>query len=311
VVGVSAVPEADPTSRTTLFDRRRRLGRSWGTASVPAVNDEPRTAADLKNLSSYFHVVTIRDDERALSTRLEVRDDLCDERGALRIGAVTYAVDVATGIACGVAVLDRDLWVVTTDLDVRLTAPVAVGPLRVDAEVLRAGATTAVAAFSLHDEGAGRAVGGGTATGRPFTFEFDRSYLEVPIGREFSGPPHDERVRSEPIAAKLGFRPGEDGSMEVDLAPWLRNPWGILHGGVTACLIDAAGEVGAATALGGPVRATSELVRYLAPAKVGPVRAVPQVLAVDDGRALVEVRVVDVGADGRLVAVGTVTARRS
>ncbi len=260
------------------------------------------------NLSAYFGARTIRADETTLSTRLEVRDQLLDDSGALRIGAVTFAVDVATGIAAGVAVLDRDMWVVTTDLEVHLTAPVTVGPLRVDVDLLRAGATTAVAAFSLHDEGADRAVGGGTATGRPFAFEFERRFLEIPIGQEFRGPVGEAAVGADPIATTLGFRVGEDGSVEVDLQGWLRNPWGILHGGVTACLIDLAGEVAASAALGHGVRATSEMVRYLAPAKVGPVRGVPRVLAVDDRRALVEVRVVDAGADDRLVAVGTVTA---
>ncbi len=259
-------------------------------------------------LSAYFRAVTIRADERSLSTRLDLRDELLDDRGALRIGAVTYAVDVATGIASGVAVLDRDMWVVTTDLDVHVTAPIRVGPLRVDVEVLRAGATTAVAAFSLHDEGEDRPAGGGTATGRPFSFDFDRSALEIPIGEEFAGPGSGRPVGGDPIAAQLGFRVGEDGSVEVDVEDWLRNPWGMLHGGVTACLIDVAGEVAGSTALGRSVRATSEMVRYLAPARVGPVRGLPRVLAVDDQRSLVEVRLVDEGAGGRLVAVGNVTA---
>ena len=259
------------------------------------------------NLSAYFGARTLRADATTLSTRLEVRDELLDDGGALRIGAVTFAADVATGIAAGVAVLDRDMWVVTTDLDVHVTGPVTVGPLRVDVDLLRAGATTAVTAFSLHDEGAGRAVGGGTATGRPFAFDFDRRFLEIPIGEEFRGPVGDATVGSEPIAATLGFRVGEDGSAEVDLAAWLLNPWGILHGGVTACLIDISGEVAGSAALGHGTRVTGQMVRYLAPAKVGPVRAVPRVLAVDDGRALVEVRVVDEGADARVAAVGSVT----
>ena len=48
------------------------------------------------------------------------------------------------------------------------------------------------------------------------------------------------------------------------------------------------------------------MIRYLAPGRVGPVVAVPTVLAVDARRALIETRVVDVGAARRLVAVGNV-----
>ena len=176
------------------------------------------------------------------------------------------------------------MWVVTTDLDVHLTAPVTVGPLRVDVDLLRAGATTAVTAFSLHDEGAGRAGG---------RRHCDRSAVPVRVRSVGARDPHRSGVPGgrttaalvggDPIATRLGFRIGEDGSVEVDLAAWLRNPWGILHGGVTACLIDLAGEVAGSAALGRGVRVTSEMVRYLAPAKVGPVRGVPRVLAVDDG----------------------------
>ncbi len=257
-----------------------------GLSALSDPSDPSGTAADpaaVGSLSAYFHAVTIRADESTLSTRLDLREELLDDGGALRAGAVTYAVDVATGIASGTAVLDRNMWVVTTDLDVHLTVPVTVGPLRVDVDLLRAGATTAVTAFSLHDEGAGRPVGGGTATGRPFPFEFDRSVLEIPISQEFRAP--DDRggtIGGAPIATRLGFRVGEGGSVEVDLEAWLRNPWGILHGGVTACLIDIAGEAAGSAAFGRGARVTSEMVRYLAPAKAGPVRAVPRVLAVDD-----------------------------
>jgi uncharacterized protein (TIGR00369 family) len=271
------------------------------------VTADPPDLPTERSLTGYFHTVTIRADESALCTRLKVRDDLRDGAGALRMGAVMFAVDVATGIATGVAVLDRDMWVVTTDLHVQMTAPVIAGPFRVEVEVLRSGATTVVAAFSLHDDGAGRPVGGGTATSRPFPFTFDRSRLEFRIGQEFST---EERLAIPlgPIATELGFRKGEDGSVEVGLDNWLRNPWGILHGGVTACLMDASAELAGSAALGGPVRVASELVRYLAPGKVGPVRAEPRVLAIEGGRALVEVRVVDVGADRRLIAVGSLTA---
>jgi uncharacterized protein (TIGR00369 family) len=220
-----------------------------------------------------------------------------------------FAVDVATGIASGVTVLDRDMWVVTTDLDVHMTAPVTVGPLRIEVEVLRAGATTVVAAFSLHDEGGGRAVGGGTATSRPFPFSFERSRLQFGIGEVFS-PEKNETTPHLKIATQLGFEQGEDGSVDVAIDDRLRNPWGILHGGVTACLVEAAGELAGSAAMGAPVRVTNELVRYLAPGRVGPVRGEPRVLALEDGRALVEVRVVDEGADRRLIALGSVTATR-
>ena len=260
----------------------------------------------MSDLAAYFATESTRTGETTVTTRIALHPGIEDAAGAMRAGAVAFAVDMSTGLALGLAVVDRGLWVMTTDLDVDLVAPVRVGPLRIDAEVVRAGATTAVSTFTLVDEGAGQAVGGGTCTGRPFPFEFDHDMLHVPIGATRR---HGDAgsVTDEPLARHLGFRVSEDATVEVDADEWLRNPWGILHGGVTACLADVAAETAASTALGGRARVTGELVRYLAPVRVGPARAVPHVLAIDGGRALVEVRVTDVGADDRLAAVATLT----
>lgn len=249
----------------------------------------------------------MRTGESAVSTWLEVRDDLRDAKGDVRIGPIVYSVDVATGLAMGVTVLADERWVVTTDVDVRLVTPVKNGPVRVDAEVLRAGATTAVSAFTLNDESTGHIVGGGTCTGRPFPFDFDRGQLDVPIGvRRLHAP--TEAVNAESLQAYLGFRIAEGGAVEVDIAGWLRNPWGILHGGVTACLIDVSAEAAGAAALRRAVRVADTTVRFLAPGRVGPARAVPRLLTTDPsagGAALIEVKVTDMGADGRLLAVAT------
>jgi len=145
--------------------------------------------------------------------------------GEVRIGPIVYSVDVATGLAMGVTVLADERSVVTTDLDIRIVTPVTTGPVRVDAEVLRAGATTAVSAFTLTDESTGRIVGGGTCTGRPFPLEFDRALLDVPIGVRRQHAP-TEPVAAESPATYLGFRIAEGGAVEVDIAGWLRNPLG-------------------------------------------------------------------------------------
>jgi uncharacterized protein (TIGR00369 family) len=260
----------------------------------------------VRPIADHFATESTRHADGHVSARLNLHPGLLDDAGALRFGAAAYAVDVGAGLACGISVVDRGLWVVTTDMDVRLTAPVTVGPLRVDTHVLRSGATTAVATFTLEDEGADRLVGGGTCTCRPFPYEFDAALLELPVGEvrrhgDGAAPP------AEPLAASLGLRVGEDASVEVDLAAELRNPWGILHGGVTASLLDVASEVAGSHALGSPVRVAEGVIRYLAPGRTGPARAVPRVLDVEDGRALVEVRVTDAGADDRIIAFGQLT----
>jgi acyl-coenzyme A thioesterase PaaI-like protein len=267
---------------------------------------ESRGLGEGARLAGYFATESMRTGESAVSTWLQVRDDLRDAGGGVRIGPIVYSVDVATGLAMGVTVLADERWVVTTDVDVRLIAPVANGPLRVDAEVLRAGATTAVSSFTLNDESTGHVVGGGTCTGRPFPFTFDRRQLDVPIGvRRLHAP--TAPVDADSLAEFLGFRVFEGGAVEVAIGGWLRNPWGILHGGVTACLVDVSAEAAGAAALSRPVRVNDATLRFLAPGRVGPARAVPRVLSMADGTALVEISVTDAGADGRLIAVASAT----
>jgi uncharacterized protein (TIGR00369 family) len=267
---------------------------------------EKEPASSARDLARLIGAVSVWSGDSTLSTTLGVRDSLLDGHGSLRIGVISHTVDLATGLAMGVAVLDRDQWVVTTDLDVHLTRPVRTGPLRVEVEVLRAGETTTVSAFSLHDDGLGRPVGGGTATGRPFPFKFDRTVLERRLGEPLGQSQDGGSPPGGDLVGELGFRLGEDGSVEVELADWLRNPWGILHGGVTACMVDVASELRGSAVLSRPVQPVGQMIRYLAPGRVGPIVAVPTELSIDDGQALVETRVVDAGADRRLLAVGTV-----
>jgi uncharacterized protein (TIGR00369 family) len=272
------------------------------------VPEEPERRVVPNRLAAYFGATSLRTDATRVTTRLPVRDDLRDRQGNLRIGPTIYAVDVATGLAMGIGVLDRDMWVVTADIDVHVTEPVTDGPLRAEVEVLRAGATTAVASFELHDDTTGRSVGGGTATGRPFAFDFDRSYLDVPIGVPLVHGSDDDRVTG-PVASVLGLRVHEDASVEVDIDDWLRNPWDILHGGAIACLVDVAAEHAAIAALGRPARITGSMIRYVAPGRAGPARAVSRIVGNDGTTALVEVRVTDTGAADRLLALATMTAR--
>src|SRR5689334_20903293 len=144
---------------------------------MPSESPDPSSLAGrLAQLAAYFPTESVRTGERTVSTRLPVRAALLGATGALRIGAIAYAVDVATGQSMGMAALESDRWVVTTDMDIAVLRPPSDGFVQVDAEVVRAGETTVVSTFALRD-GRGDVVGGGTATGRPFPFTFDRALL--------------------------------------------------------------------------------------------------------------------------------------
>ena len=81
----------------------------------------------------------------------------------------------------------------------------------------------------------------------------------------------------------------------------LRNPWGILHGGVVAMLVDLAAE----HATGGVT--TDVVLHYLAPNRTGPVRAVVRPVARRSDGTVCRVEVTDTAAD-RVTALAITTS---
>ena len=100
------------------------------------------------------------------------------------------------------------------------------------------------------------------------------------------------------------------GVVELDVTDALRNPWGIVHGGVTASLVDVAAEraVAAPADHGSSVHTGDVSLHFLAPARVGPVRATATVMGERADGAVVLVTVHDTGRD-RVVARAVATVR--
>ncbi|MCL4445454.1 MAG: PaaI family thioesterase [Actinobacteria bacterium] len=97
-------------------------------------------------------------------------------------------------------------------------------------------------------------------------------------------------------------------SVEMNMRDEFRGPVGSLEGGIISVLADVAGASAIARSAG--MIATQHIaLSFLAPGRVGPIRAtgVPLRVGRDDGVA--EVRIVDVGKDHRLMAVALVTVR--
>ena len=83
-------------------------------------------------------------------------------------------------------------------------------------------------------------------------------------------------------------------SVGLEINDRVRNPWGILHGGATAVLVDAA-----ATHTIGPDAATADVVlHFLRPGRVGPAIARTSILGRRRDGHLLRVEVVDAGAVG-------------
>jgi len=239
--------------------------------------------------------------------RAPVDDHQRGPGGGLRTGGLLTSLDSLGGFTSGLAVLPQ--WIVTTSLLATVSELAHVGPLRLRADVLRRGRTSVVTSLDVVDEGADdRHVAAALMTCAvlepgAMTLEFDR-----PFALAMPGPPAD------PVGPEEFFsiEPGEGPVTRLRLDDRLRNPWGILHGGAVAMLADEAACRAAAAGLTGTgaghgVAAADMVLHYLRPVRVGPVEARCTVLGTRAGRASVRVAIHDVGADDRLVTLGSVT----
>jgi acyl-coenzyme A thioesterase PaaI-like protein len=180
----------------------------------------------------------------------------------------------------------------TNDLTVRLLGRPPAGEVDLRAAVLKSGRTTTFTETWLCAAGADApfAVAHGTFVASPRPQ--DVIDLETLAGNRGT------RTLESPLPERLGVRLVEPGVAEVHRRDDLLNPADTLQGGVVALLA----EIAALSIAGGGAIAHELDVRYLKATRVGPARATARVVA----RDLVEVRVVDTGADDRLSAVAVV-----
>lgn len=98
-------------------------------------------------------------------------------------------------------------------------------------------------------------------------------------------------------------------AVQMQLRENLCGPAGSLEGGVVSTLIDVAGASCAARALGSLVATQDMSISFLAPGRVGPIRATGTPLRVSSDHVVAEVKVIDLGNDDRLIAVALLTAK--
>jgi uncharacterized protein (TIGR00369 family) len=98
-------------------------------------------------------------------------------------------------------------------------------------------------------------------------------------------------------------------SVFIDVRPELCGPAGSLEGGVVATLVDVAGASCATRALQELVATQSISLSYLAPGRIGPIRATAAALRVGSDQVVVEVKVHDLGRDERLMSAAILTAK--
>lgn len=249
-------------------------------------------------VSRYFTVAMRETAEGHIVGTAPASPHLRNAFGALQTGALLTLLDNVGGICGGLASLP-DGWVVTTNLAARVVegAP-AVGPLRLDADVLRRGRNNVVVSTTLRDDGrGGELVADGVVTSAILVPENGPPVTVRPLAIGSSEP---SRETLPPLAEWIGVRTIDERSIEIDLTDIHRNPWGILHGGVVATLVDLAAEHATDRA------STDVVLHFLAPNRIGPVRAVAELLGARSDGELVRIEVRDEGA-GRVTAVAFVT----
>lgn len=196
---------------------------------------------------------------------------------------------------------------ITSDLTVRVFSPVPPdGRVEMTGGLIKTGRSVSVGETEYRtSDGAllARALGTFQASPRPVD--------EAPEGM----PALQERFRAEPqplaepFPERVGLRVLAPGTTEMALRLDLLNGTESLQGGLVALLGEEAART-AATAAAGGAHAVEDLdVRYLAAARVGPIRARAEVEALDDRRGAVRVEVRDPGRDNRLCAVALATTR--
>ena len=252
------------------------------------------------DVGRYMRLVMRETDDLQLVGLAEAAPHLLRPEGGFRTGAILTMIDSVGGLGGGLAALP-DGWVVSTNLTARVVATVHDGPLRIDSGLLRRGRNSVVMRVRIHDEGGdGALVASGVLTSAILVPENGPPRWERPLTLGTHEPARDMPA----IPDWLGVRPAGAGAVEIDLADELRTPWGILHGGVGAMLDDVAAEQAA-----GGACTTSVVLHFLAPNRVGPVRATARVLGRRADGHVVRIEVRDEGAARTTaIAIATVTA---
>jgi uncharacterized protein (TIGR00369 family) len=220
--------------------------------------------------------------------------------GNVRAGALLTMADTVGGMCGGLAALPG--WVVSTNLMLRTEPDEHAGPLALDARVLRAGRNAVVTQVTIVDRGGGdTVVADGVLTSAVLVPEGGPPDFGRPMVLE--APPAPDPVL--PLLDFFGIRPVDGTAVGLEITDRVRNPWGILHGGASAVLVDAA----ATHAIGGDARTADVVLHFLRPGRVGPAIARASILGQRRDGHLVRVEVVDAGAAERVMAVAVATVR--
>jgi acyl-coenzyme A thioesterase PaaI-like protein len=248
-----------------------------------------------RGVGRYFRISMREVADHVFRGHADAADYLRGPHGGVRAGALLTMLDSVGGLCAGISSLP-DGWVVSTNLAARAVRTQHVGPFRVDANVLRRGRNNVVSSVQISDAGNdGALVMDGILTSAVLVPENGPPEWTRPLEIDAGDPLPD----TPKIEEWLGVREVADDVLEMELSDAHRNPWGILHGGVVASLVDLA--TGGVT--------TDVVLHFLAPNRVGPIRATTRRLGTRSDGDVSRIEIRDVGAD-RVTALAVATAVR-
>ena len=246
-----------------------------------------------------YGVDVTRTGDAALSCRVPVEPDKLRADGSIRPAAVMMGVDMAAGLAAGLGVSPS--WTMTADAAVQFVGPVREGPIRIDARCVKAGRTQALAELTIVDEGADDAiVAVATANHGVMAPDFTNEFMALEIGGR-AGFERPAGAGTGDLEDHFGVSV-ESGIVRIPVDDRTRNPWGILHGGLTGLVMEVTADAA------GVSRLDEVVIRYLRPVREGPGRAQVTDEHGVNGRRLLKIEMYDEGAD-RLAVLGTVIGR--
>ena len=165
-----------------------------------------------------------------------------DAEGRLETGMLSSLTDSIGGMTSGLACLPD--WIVTTNLSLRrspdaLQGPRGTGDLMIDTQVMRRGRSSVVSRSTVTDQ-SGHEVATSWITCAVLTPAGGPPPFTRPVALNHYAFDDDPLFRQSPedfFALEAGAHPGQ---VLLHPAVHLRNPWGILHGGSVAHLLDSA-----------------------------------------------------------------------
>ncbi len=214
--------------------------------------------------------------------------------GVVRASVVAFLIDAVAGV---VADNDPEAWALTSDMSVRMRLVPAPTSITATGTIVRAGRRSVTAMAEITgDDGEPVATGAigfaklARREGDPPKPQVSADNASRMFGRLGS--------LSRPLRAEAGIEvlDAAAGVVQLTVTPELRNPAGTLQGALVALLAEAAAEDFVSTRFDVPAVVTDLDIRYLAQARVGPVRTRTRLLGSDAG-APIQVELVDTSVD--------------